>query len=181
VEFGAGCVAPRRHGSFRGAMKFVWSASGRAGFRLEGACSGGPMWGSPAFAFLGTKRLLNPIPLHPASCGLLLDPSSMVALGPWSLDHTGGLVKGAGDPLGFLPADPMFSGARFYGQFAAVGGDPWNRGIYVTNGVHMQVPVLWAKGKGPATSTVTASGAGALTAVQGKVRKNFGLVFVLSP
>ena len=136
------------------------------------------MWGAPVFALMGAKRLKTPLPLHPPACRLYVDPSAMIALGPWSLDYTGGL---AGASMGILPADPSLSGARFYGQFAAVGGDLWNPGIYLSNGIHMQIPYLWPKGTGPGAAVIVASGAGALTALQGAVKKNYGLVFILSP
>ena len=139
------------------------------------------MWGSPAFALLGTRKLAKPLPLYPAECKLYLDPAAMLVLGPWSLDYKGSLSLGGSKSMGFLPSDPSLSGARFYGQFAVVGGDPWNPGVYLSNGIHMQIPYMWAKGAGPDTATIVASGAGALTAVQGVVKKNFGLVFILSP
>ncbi len=139
------------------------------------------MWGSPAFVLLGTKKLAKPLPLYPAACKLYLDPAAMLALGPWNLDYKGNLALGGSNPAGFLPSDPSLSGARIYGQFAALGGDPWNRGIYLSNGIHMQIPYLWPKGTGPDTATIVASGAGALTASRGVVKKNYGLVFILSP
>ncbi len=139
------------------------------------------MWGGPAFALVGTKRLKNPLPLQPASCRLYLDPAFMLLLGPWSLDYRGSMNLGAGKPAGFLPADPSLSGARFYGQFAAVGGDPWNPGVYLSNGVHMQLPYMWPKGRQPGTATIYAQGPGALTATKGTVKQGFGLVLVLSP
>ena len=162
-------------------MRLAVTTAGKAGFRLEGDCSFGPMWGSPLFALIAPKRLGKPIPLRPSSCGLLLDPSAMIALGPWKLDHRGCLAKGPGDPMGFLPAAPSLSGLRIFGQFAAVGGDFWNRGVYVSNGTHMQIPYLWSKGTGPAVAVVVASGSGAVSASKGRVRKNYGLVMILSP
>lgn len=178
APFGDGCQVASQASPFWGDLQLTFSVEHPIGFRLHGSCAAGPSGSSPVFVLLAAGRLLKPQTINSLACQVMLEPETLLFLGPRSLDPMGALNWSAGEPIAVLPLDPAFSGQSLFGQWAAVGTAPGERHIFLTNGTRLQLPRLWLN-ESPGVATIYAQGPESHTAPSGKVLRGKGMIIAV--